>query len=105
MISLRQRIRKTGISPQPWRRYKGEIRLLPISAQTLFKNKGLPWDIWETELKSEGFLSEEENLWVALSSEKRLMSKIDADVCEDPWDETWTEEDFIHFYSKDNNIL
>jgi len=99
MSTLRQRIRPKGISPYPWKHYKGEIRRLPISAQTLFKNSGLPWDILEIELKNEGWLSYDETIWDVLSNMndlKRSLNPVDINI--DPWDETWTEEDFVYFY-------
>ena len=101
MTSLRQRIRKVGISPQPWKQYKGEIRLLPISAQTLFKNKGLPWDILEIELCNEGWLFQEESLWEVISDIKGLYRELPVkEVSNEVWDDSWSEEDFINYFEK-----
>jgi len=100
-MNLRQRIRKVKICCQPWKYYKGEIRLLPISAQCLFSNKGLPWDILEIELKNESWLFEEENLWDILSTEQGLKRILNGEYNSvDPFDSTWTDEDYIHFYKQ-----
>ena len=102
--TLRQRVRKSGICPQPWKHYKGEIQRLPISAQTLFKNKGLPCDVLEIELRIEGWLSEDESLWDVINELSGLKrSLIIPDTNTDPWDDTWTEEDFIYFYEYNND--
>lgn len=99
MSSLRQRIRSVKISCQPWKQYRGEINLLCVSGQCLFSNKGLPWDILEIELRSEGWLSEHESLWDILTSEQQLKRTLTGDVDgEDPFDETWTEDDYKYFY-------
>ncbi len=101
MTTLRQKLRKVGISPYPWKVKKGEIALLPISAQTLFKKGGLPSDIWELELRDEGWLGEDESLMDVLSTHKGLYRRLHYDVPSDiePWDDTWTEEDFVHFFN------
>lgn len=98
-MNLRQRIRPIKISCQPWRQYKGEIKLLCVSAQCLFSNKGLPWDILEIELKNENWLLENENLWDILSTENNLKRTLDGNHdINDPFDGTWTEEDYKYFY-------
>lgn len=101
-LSLRQRIRPTKISCHPWKRYRSEISLLCVSGQCLFSNKGLPWDILEMELKSEGWLFEYESLWDVLASEQQLKRQLCPDELKDPFDETWTEEDYINFYKGEN---
>lgn len=99
MTNLRQRIRSTKICCQPWRQYRGEIKLLCVSAQCLFANNGLPWDILEMELKGEGWLQESENLWDVMSTEQGLKRTLDGNYgIDDPFDETWTDEDYEHFY-------
>lgn len=99
MTSLRQRIRKDKISCKPWKRYRGEIGLLCVSGRCLFSNKGLPWDIIEIELRSEGWLQDDENLWEILSTEQGLKRTMSGDVDDGiPDDETWTDEDYIYFY-------
>lgn len=102
-LSLRQRIRPGKISCQPWKRYRGEINLLCVSGQCLFSNKGLPWDILEIELKNEGWLLKSESIWEVLSSEKGLKRTLEGDVDDgNPFDETWTEEDYINYYKGEN---
>lgn len=100
-MNLRQRIRKDKICCKPWKHYRGEIRLLPVSAQCLFSNKGLNWDILEIELKSEGWLLQNEELWEVLSNESGLKRQLNYNnnLPEEPFDDTWTEEDYIHFYN------
>lgn len=101
MTSLRQRIRKVKISCQPWKQYRGEISLLCVSGQCLFSNKGLPWDILEMELRSEGWLNDDEDLWEVLSSEMGLRRTLTGDVNDGlPFDDTWTEDDYKNFYKK-----
>jgi hypothetical protein len=104
MISLRQRLRKDGINCLPWKYWRGEIKSLPISSQTLFMRRGLPIDVLEEELKSEGWLFEHESLIEVISSEHNLRRKhIGADLQvgdeEAEFDETWTEEDYRAFYA------
>lgn len=99
MTSLRQRIRSVKISCKPWKQYRGEIKLLCVSGQCLFSNKGSPWDIFEIELKSEGWLLDNETIWDALSTEQGLKRTLTGDVDDrPPFDETWTENDYINFY-------
>ena len=100
-ITLRTRIRKHKISPQKWSTYRGEIAQLCISGQALFANGGLSWDVLEIELKNEGWLFPCENLWDVLRSEKQLKRKkgksYGMDTGDFPFDENWTEEDYVHF--------
>lgn len=100
--SLRQRIRKCKISCKPWKRYGAEIKYLPVSSQTLFSNKGMAWDILEIELQDEGWLEPEESIWEVLADLNRLMMPHLSEVHnknEDPFDDSWTEEDYIFFYN------
>ena len=99
-MNLRQRIRKGKISCQPWKQYKGEIKLLPISAQCLFANNGLSWDVLEIELRNEGWLTEEENLWDVLAHPLGLYRTLEHEAEKEPFDETWTEEDYINYYKE-----
>lgn len=103
MKTLRYRIKQFGICCQPWKVWKGEIEILPVSAQTLFRNTGLPFDIVEMELKSEGWLREDENLlevlyWPNNLSRPRMgkeeYASVPAVVDET---ENWTEEDFEYY--------
>jgi len=102
-MNLRQRIRPVKINPQPWKHYRGEIRLLPVSAQCLFANRGLPWDVLEIELRGEGWLSESEDLWNVISTDVGLKRTLDGshDI-EEPFDDTWTDEDYKYFYDSLN---
>ena len=102
-MNLRQRIRPIKISCKPWKRYKGEIKLLPISAQCLFSNNGLPWDVLEIELKSEGWLFENEELWSVISTDQGLKRQKTYDEPKESFDESWTEEDYSNFYT--NGLL
>jgi len=100
-MTLRQRLREHKISCHPWKHYRGEIQRLCISAQCLFSNKGIPWDIVEMELRDEGWLLIEESLWDVLQYEHELKRTLDGndnwDTGEMPFDDTWTEEDYINF--------
>jgi len=103
-MNLRQRIRPVKISPQPWKHYRGEIRLLPVSAQCLFANRGLPWDILETELRGEGWLSDNENIWGIISTDSGLKRTLDGSHgLEGPFDDTWTDEDYENYYRSLDN--
>ena len=82
MNNIRQRIRKTGINCLPWRYYKGEIEILPISAQTLFKGDGIPIDKWEDILKEEGYLFPDEVLLDVIKDEKNLYRGILSEIGE-----------------------
>jgi len=98
--TLRQRIRVDKISCQPWKRYRGEIKRLPISSQCLFANCGIPWDIFEISLKEEGWLLENESLWDVLSMDSGLKRRLDHSVSDDePFDDTWTDDDYEYFYN------
>jgi len=99
--TLRQKIRGVKLCCQPWKQYRGEIKLLCVSGQCLFSNDGLPWDIFEIELKNEGWLFEDENLWDILKDANNLKRTLSGEnIQEDPFDETWTEEDYIDFYER-----
>lgn len=73
-------------------------------ANAYFQNKGIPWDIVEMELKDEGWLFESEDLWDVLKSETRLKAKMNYEADEDPFDETWTDEDYKHFYENGGTL-
>ncbi len=75
MSTLRQRIRKKGISPQPWSFWKGEIPYFCISAKSLFKNSGIDFHIIERELTEEGWILPSESLIEILKNNERLMQK------------------------------
>ena len=96
-MNIRGRLRVVGIRCIPWRLWKGEIELLPISAQTLFKRDGVPIDALETELESEGFLFPEESLLELIKTDSGLKrepleTEYQSDMGGFPDD--WTEEDF-----------
>jgi len=98
--TLRQRIRSKGIRCTSWHRMKGEIELLPISGQTLFKRSGVPIDVLEIELISEGWLLPYETIWGVISSSQGLYrGPISGNIYQDESDyglppDDWTEEDF-----------
>jgi len=74
---------------------------MPVSGQCLFSKKGLPWDVLEVELKEEGWLYNFESLFEAISNFETLMrphlSEI-VDPAEDPFDDTWSVDDYENFY-------
>ena len=71
-ISLRTHLRKQKINCLPWYLWKGEIRNLPISSQTLFSSKGIPFDVTERELKELGYLLPTEDLLNILKDSENL---------------------------------
>jgi len=94
-MNLRSRILQDGIRCQPWQWVKGEIKLLPVSSQTCFRNDGLSWDVLEISLKQEGYLREDEELWQVLAAGdlKRVPFGQENFIINDPRD-GWVEEDF-----------
>ena len=108
-MNLRGRIRGVGIRCIPWRIWKGELDYLPISSKTLFYRSGLPIDLWEITLKSEGFLFQKECLLEVLKIENNLFrvpfgteQYNGEQIGEFP--EDWTEEDFKYYeWEKANN--
>ena len=100
MFSLRQRIRADKINCIPWKIYRYEVQRLPISSQCLFARTGISHDVLEMELKEEGWLMPTENLLEVLEDVKNLKRTNTMTFSEDddPFDETWTEEDYRHFY-------
>ena len=101
MISLRQRCRKDKISCTPWKRYRYEVRRLPLSAQCLFAKSGIPYDVLEMELREEGWLFPEEELLEVLAKKSNLtrrhLSGIESE--EVPYDHDWSEEDYKYYES------
>lgn len=104
MVTLRQRIRKDKIYCQPWKYFKEEIKQFPISSKCLFANSGVPWDVLEPELKSEGWLFSDENLMNVLSCEDNLkrqhmseMGNFDNDISFGLIPGDWTEEDYEYY--------
>lgn len=74
---------------------------MPVSAQTLFKRDGLPMDLWELDLESDGYLFPGESLLEVIKTKQGLYRKpfddcehYDSSIGEFPDD--WTEEDFIN---------
>lgn len=109
MKTLRYRIKQFGICCRPWKHWKGEIDLLPISAQTLFCNSGLPIDLVEMELKSEGWLSDNEMLLEVLCvpanlSRRRFGFEDEQEVAVDET-ENWTEADWQYYELHRNDYL
>lgn len=101
MKNIRQRIRKIGIKCIPWKEiWRGEIKELPISSKTLFKKEGMPMDIWEMNLKSEGLLFENENLLEILKIESNLYRGYIKDIGSNEninfglVSDEWTQEDY-----------
>lgn len=76
----------------PWSFWRSEIKLLPVSSQTLFANRGIEIEKLEDELKLEGYLHQNDVLLNILGNEKNLVITL---VINDPTD-NWTEEDFIY---------
>jgi len=99
--SLRQRIRAVKICCFPWKKWKYEIDILPISAKTLFSKSGIEIDILEIELKEEGWLKDNENLLEVLNNKKNLYRelRVDIDISYGDFPDNWDEDDFI-FYKK-----
>jgi hypothetical protein len=103
-MNLRARLRKDGINCIPWKRWKGEIDLMPISSKTLFRKTGIPLDVIEISLKEEGFIFDGEELLELLKTESNLYREADGDtnqkedIVEFP--EDWTDEDYIDFYER-----
>lgn len=98
---MRYRILKSGIKCIPWKLWKGEIELLPISSQTLFRKNGVPIDLMEIYLKSEKYLLDEECLLELLKDENCLKRVSGIDNCEDVdfglMPDDFTEEDFLYW--------
>lgn len=102
MLTLRQRIRPAKINCMPWKRYRYEIRRLPISAQCLFARRGIPADVLEMELLEEGWLLPGEELLSVLQDGGNLKrERLSALEYEDDYTAGWTDEDFINYYEKE----
>ena len=91
----------------PWRVWRGEIELLPISSQTLFRRSGLPIDLLEIDLKSEGYLCRNENLLEVLKDAgnlKRYQFGSEEEAAEldniGDFPDDWTDEDYQYFYQQ-----
>jgi len=108
MKTLRQRIRKDKTNCQPWKIYKGEIREFCVSAKCLFSNKGISYDIFEIELKEEGWLFEDENIMDVLRIDSNMRRKHISTFSSEKNNfglipDNWTEEDHQANFSKDKN--
>jgi len=104
--TLRQRLRETGINCLPWAIWKGEIELLPVSAQCLFKRSGLPIDIIERELIFEGYLSESESLIDVLKLKANLYRTVEIDDDNlGGFPDTWEEEDYVEYYKDQPDVI
>lgn len=91
----------------PWKNWKGEIELLPISSKTLFRKDGLPIDLVENYLISEGYLSENETLLEILKDSnnlKRVPGIVEEDSQFGLAPDDWNEEDY-EYYFKERSIL
>ena len=75
---------------------------MPISAKVLFKTEGIPIDILEDQLHSEGgwLLGDETLLNVLQSPDGINRSNTYQAVTDEPFDSSWTEEDYIAFYDR-----
>lgn len=104
MYTLRQRIRGSKINCIPWKTYRYEIQRLPISSQCLFARTGISYDVLEMELLEEGWLFPEETLFEVLAIASNLKrGKADFESVDDcPFDDTWTEEDYINYYENES---
>lgn len=73
---------------------------MPISSKALFKKSGMPIDVWEMNLKSEGLLFPNEDLLEVLKDEANLYRGPISDIGDDNdpdfglIPEDWTEEDY-----------
>ena len=105
-MNLRTRILKEGIKCLPWKVWRGEIDLLPISSQTLFRRSGTPIDLLEIALKAEGFLFPGEELLEVIKINENLKRQQfgteeeteEASVGDFPDD--WTDEDYIDYFER-----
>ena len=98
-MMLRYRILKEGIRCFPWKIWKGEIDLLPVSAKTLFMRMGTPIDLLERTLQGEGYLFKGESLLEALKlpeTLKRTPCIIEEDASFGLAPDDWTEDDWIY---------
>lgn len=100
MTSLRQRIRKHKINCVPWKRYRYEVKRLPVSSQCLFSKNGISFDVLEMELREECWLYPKEKLLEVLCIESNLKRKHLSEIVSEeiPYDEGWTEEDYRYYY-------
>lgn len=99
-MTLRTRIKKDMIYCLPWSIWKYEIRLLSISAKTLFAKRGISIEKLEDELKLEGWIHYTETLLEHLKTENNLSRRLNSDEPDDEilgeFPEEWSEEDFIY---------
>ena len=103
-ICLRTRILQDYIRCIPWRYWKGEIGLLPISSKTLFARRGLSIDLLEIDLRSENFLLNDQVLLDVIKDEINLKCKkigIQWEETEDSsfglFPDDWIEEDYKYY--------
>lgn len=103
-VCLRTRILQTYIRCLPWKRWKGEIELLPVSSKTLFSKSGLSIDLLEIDLREEGFLLDNQCLLEFLKDTNNLKNRKQGEELEDIsyglLPEDWTEEDY-EYYEKE----
>jgi len=101
-MNLRTRLRKCLIKPpSKWKHFKLQHERYCVSVQTLFARRGLPWDIIQMELKSEGYLLPEEHLFEVLedpcsiyrTSEDPSGKSIEDDTTLGDLPDDWSEED------------
>lgn len=101
-MNLRTRIKKDMIYCLPWKVWKHELILLPISSQTLFARRGISIDILEAELKLEGWIHQNEVLLEVLKIQNNLNRRLNEEDKEEEVDigdfpEDWTEKDFLYY--------
>ena len=107
MYTLRQRIRADKINCMPWKIYRYNIQRLPVSSQCLFARGGVNYDVLEMELREEGWLFPTEKIFEVLEDVRNLKRGNMAvfEIQEDcPFDDTWTEEDYINYYENEGEV-
>lgn len=99
-MTLKTRIKKDMIYCLPWKIWKHEIKLLPISAQTLFAKRGIEIEKLEEELKLEGYIHQNDTLLEVLKNPRNLIATFSQkENCRESSDfgnfpDNWTEEDY-----------
>jgi hypothetical protein len=97
-MNLRTRILKSGICCKPWRHWRSNLALIPISCRTLFRNHGVEVAKLETELKEEGWLTHREDLLELLQESCNLKRvKLPEVAIDSDFPDDWTEEDFKYY--------
>lgn len=104
MKTLRYRILKSGIRCAPWGHWRGEIKELPVSGQTMFKRDGRPLDLLEAELAEEGWITSGESLLELLRDPASYSRGRLVDFeCNGEFPDDWTEEDYRSYFNERKN--